>query len=168
MADACHDVLLAIWWNNERTGRDYSTVFVPPSFLFYENILSIFLLPVMLEYSPWKRRDISVLYEYLPVIPDSGLCYRAAIVESASVIFDGISFRFVLGRAIFTCFRHLKPRIIMNMWTADCENCTVGTRIPCTECLCKWKWKNNLNILFYSCKYLADYKKNNNFASCLE
>ena len=42
MADACHDVLLAIWWNNERTGRDYSTVFVPPPFLFYENILSIF------------------------------------------------------------------------------------------------------------------------------
>lgn len=59
------------------------------------------------------------LYEYMPVIPDSGLCHRAAIVESASVIFDGISLRFVLGRAIFTCFLYVKPRIMMNMWTDD-------------------------------------------------
>ena len=127
-----------------------------------------FLLPVMLKYSPWKRRNMFRLYEYMPVIPDSGLCHRVAIVESASVIL-GLDFIEILSRqSAFTCFRHLKPRIIMNMWTADCENCTVGTRIPRTECLRKWKWKNNLNILFYSCKYLADYKKNNNFASCLE
>lgn len=26
------------------------------------------------------------LYEYMPVIPDSGLCHRVAIVESSSVI----------------------------------------------------------------------------------
>ncbi len=26
------------------------------------------------------------LYEYMPVIPDPGLCHRAAFVESASVI----------------------------------------------------------------------------------
>ena len=88
-------------------------------FCFMKIFCQYFLLPVMLKYSPWKRRNMFRLYEYMPVIPDSGLCHRAAIVESASVIFDGISFRFVLGRAIFTCFQYVKPRIIMNMWTDD-------------------------------------------------
>ena len=44
------------------------------------------------------------LYEYMPVIPDSGLCHRAAIVESASVIL-GLDFIEILSRqSAFTCF----------------------------------------------------------------
>ena len=59
------------------------------------------------------------LYEYMPVIPDSGLCHRAAIVESASVIL-GLDFIEILSRqSAFTCFLYVKPRIMMNIWTDD-------------------------------------------------
>ena len=66
-------------------------------FCFMKIFCQYFLLPVMLEYSTWKRRNIFGLCEYMPVIPDSGLCHRAAFVESASVIL-GLDFIEILSR----------------------------------------------------------------------
>lgn len=115
-------VMMYYWRNNEiMSGPGVIIVLYLclRRFCFMKIFCQYFLLPVMLEYSPWKRRDISVLYEYLPVIPDSGLCHRAAFVESASVIL-GLDFIEILSRqSAFTCFLYVKPRIMMNMWTDD-------------------------------------------------